>query len=56
MNWKGFGRNRLWSNRGTIQELFPSSDEVGETLTQLGLLERANLNHCTTHVSITTAI
>jgi hypothetical protein len=34
--------------------LFPSSDE-GETLTLLGPLERANLNHWTTYVSIATA-
>jgi hypothetical protein len=29
--------------------LFPSSDKGGETPTLLGLLERANLNHCKTY-------
>jgi hypothetical protein len=28
-------------------DLFPSSDKRGETPTQLGLLQRANLNHWT---------
>jgi hypothetical protein len=36
-------------------DLCPSSAE-GKTLNLLGTLERANLNHWTTHVSITTAI
>jgi hypothetical protein len=35
-------------------DLFLSSDEGGDTL--LGPLERVNLNHWTTYVSITTAI
>jgi hypothetical protein len=33
--------------------LFPSSGEVGKTPTLLGPLERANLNHWTTHVQVT---
>jgi hypothetical protein len=37
-------------------DLFPSSGRGGETPTQLGLLERANLNHWTTYVTITTTI
>jgi hypothetical protein len=36
-------------------DLFPSSGE-GETHTLLGPLERADLNHWTTHVRFTTAI
>jgi hypothetical protein len=36
--------------------LFPSSGDGWETTTLLGPLKRANLNHCITYVSITTAI
>jgi hypothetical protein len=36
-------------------DLFPSSGD-GETPALLGPLERANLNHWTTHVIFTTAI
>jgi hypothetical protein len=37
-------------------DLFPSSGEGGKTPTQLGPLERANLNHWTTPVIFYTAI
>jgi hypothetical protein len=37
-------------------DLFPSSDEGWETPAQLGPSERANLNHWTLYVSITTAL
>jgi hypothetical protein len=33
-------------------DLFPSSGEVGETLTKLDPLQRANLNHWIIHVII----
>jgi hypothetical protein len=37
-------------------DLFLSSDEVGRHVLLLGPLERANLSHWTTHISITTAV
>jgi hypothetical protein len=46
---------KLESTKFRKLDLFPSSGK-GETPTLLGPLERANLNHWTTHISITTAI
>jgi hypothetical protein len=37
-------------------DLFPSSGEGRETSILLGLLERANINHWATYVSIITAV
>jgi hypothetical protein len=37
-------------------DLFPSSGERRETPTLLGSLERANLNHCETHVEVEVAV
>jgi hypothetical protein len=37
-------------------DLIPSSDWWGETPTLFGPLERANLNHWTTYVSVTAAV
>jgi hypothetical protein len=36
--------------------MFPSSVGTGETPTLLGPLERANLNHWTTHVQVKVAL